>query len=86
MCLFCVHEYAEVSLCLEHMRSEHAFDLVSALRGREFYDAVKLVNYLRRHGQDAAGVPDCLTDADLVPVLADDQLLMHIDDLLADAS
>ncbi|KAI5700931.1 hypothetical protein M8J75_004371 [Diaphorina citri] len=48
VCLFCdvtVHSWVKI---LDHMTGEHGFDFVAAVKHLDFYQQVKLVNYLRR--------------------------------------
>jgi len=49
-CLFCEKVVASPNVCMEHMVGDHAFDFKQLKKNLEldFYDCVKLINYVRR--------------------------------------
>eukprot|EP00123_Amoebidium_parasiticum_P002544 comp13794_c1_seq2/m.9507 comp13794_c1_seq2/g.9507 ORF comp13794_c1_seq2/g.9507 comp13794_c1_seq2/m.9507 type:complete len:174 (-) comp13794_c1_seq2:20-541(-) len=56
VCLFCVHVERVPQAIFEHMKVEHAFDFedIRQKRGLDFYQCIKLLNYIRRqthHGR-----------------------------------
>ncbi|XP_060532724.1 zinc finger protein 277 [Cylas formicarius] len=51
-CLFCGHAENDVNLLCLHMDSEHDFDFVAVTDRLDFYQKVKLVNYVRKRVHD----------------------------------
>ncbi|KAH7824108.1 putative zinc finger, c2h2 type domain containing protein [Monocercomonoides exilis] len=49
-CLFCLNSFNTPSKCLEHMSSVHLFDLIETQHklGLDYYQGVKMVNYIRQ--------------------------------------
>ncbi|RKP36259.1 arginine N-methyltransferase, partial [Dimargaris cristalligena] len=97
-CLFCSEQFSHPSPLFDHCRNEHHFDFVAIKDqlGLDFYQCVRLINYIRECVQSsetpvdgrtltiAAGT-DCLeNDAYLRPVLENDGLLMCFDDIELD--
>lgn len=47
-CLFCKCRETNINLLCLHMEAEHDFDFVKITQALDFYQRVKLVNYIRR--------------------------------------
>ncbi|XP_014238381.1 zinc finger protein 277 isoform X1 [Trichogramma pretiosum] len=52
-CLFCNHTTDDFHAILDHMKLVHNFDLKDATQGRDYYDKVKIVNYIRRQMRES---------------------------------
>lgn len=48
VCLFCDDAFQEASLLVEHTSEKHGIDLEETLGSLDFYDRVKLINYIRK--------------------------------------
>jgi len=61
-CLFCGSRGESIDACFRHMASEHAFDFQQVRKGAglEFYDCLKMINYIR--SEVAAGRPPSAAD------------------------
>ncbi len=85
VCLFCALRLPSSSLCIDHMRLKHDFDLVRLAqeKGLDFFARVRLINYIRRNresdkGRDWSKLDFDFSDVQLLfPVLEDDELLQH---------
>jgi uncharacterized C2H2 Zn-finger protein len=57
-CLFCDRVLSAPQICMDHMASEHGFDFRALKKewALDFYDSVKLVNYIRRQVEQKACV------------------------------
>jgi hypothetical protein len=57
-CLFCDRVLSSPPICMDHMASEHGFDFRALKKewSLDFYDSVKLVNYIRRQVEEKACV------------------------------
>ncbi|KAK0081599.1 hypothetical protein PV326_007603 [Microctonus aethiopoides] len=51
-CLLCSQKNQHFTAILEHMTAEHNFDFVKIADNLNFYEKVKVVNYMRRQTQD----------------------------------
>ncbi|XP_075980581.1 zinc finger protein 277 [Anticarsia gemmatalis] len=47
-CLLCEHTETEYDIILDHMRLQHEFSFFKATESMDFYQKVKIVNYIRR--------------------------------------
>ena len=49
LCLFCDMQFEDSDTVILHMKQEHSFDFTS-IQGKEmeFYDKIKVINYIRR--------------------------------------
>ncbi|KAK2959338.1 hypothetical protein BLNAU_5647 [Blattamonas nauphoetae] len=61
-CLFCMNTFPEVGLCLAHMRTDHLFNMKQICYDWEldFYDQIKLINFIRRCVDVTCICPYCL--------------------------
>lgn len=48
ICLFCKHSEFQYTNILMHMNTEHNFDFNAITKDRNFYEKLKIVNYIRR--------------------------------------
>ena len=90
LCLFCDDSQSTVEKCVEHMFDTHNVNLKEFIRVRhlEFYDYVKIINYIRKNSVKPENMELILQEklADekwLIPVLQDDMLLQFdVDSIL----
>jgi len=56
MCLFCEEAFNECGSLLEHMKEKHKYDLKQIISdgGFDFYDSVKVINYIRKQNYNLA--------------------------------
>ncbi|XP_034943253.1 zinc finger protein 277 isoform X2 [Chelonus insularis] len=47
-CLFCSEITSELSAILDHMKTEHDFDFERSTKNLNFYEKIKVVNYIRK--------------------------------------
>lgn len=93
-CLFCDYMGKSVADTLGHMVPHHGFDLVQIIKSRklEFYQGIKLVNYIRskvkenvEFGKAKFNIDEHLKlmedESFLQPVLQDDPLLMYVGEI-----
>lgn len=52
MCLFCKHKETDINLLCQHMDCEHEFSFAEVTKNLDFYQKVKLVNYVRKQTHD----------------------------------
>ncbi|KAJ2709617.1 hypothetical protein H4R19_004162, partial [Coemansia spiralis] len=98
-CLFCAERFAQLPELFRHVHAAHGFDFLRtrADLGLDFYQTMRVVNYIRARALDCPGFekasgfavdgsePFLSDDAYLKPVIPDDGLLFALDDLdLAD--
>lgn len=84
LCPFCTRTLVSAKLCFEHLRKEHQFDFFKTKRklGLDFYGGVKLVNFLRKNGEEGRNVKieDLADDALMIPVKEGDALILGLDE------
>ncbi|KAI1003390.1 Ribosomal protein arginine N-methyltransferase [Podosphaera aphanis] len=81
--------FPDIHQMLDHCREKHGFDFLGLRRSLklDFYDTIKLVNFVRTHAHAAEGFPSKPTKEDfqdekfLMPVLDDDAVLFNLDEL-----
>ncbi|KCV69320.1 hypothetical protein H696_03752 [Fonticula alba] len=92
-CLFCPARLSDIELANEHMATEHGFDLRGLIveHSLDFYTAFRLANLARKHqvapSSDlppiaVASVRDTEDQSLLLPVVADDMLLVFLSELV----
>jgi len=92
LCLFCKHT-APTATIWTHMKEQHNFDFygLKARKGLEFYDCIRLINFIRlqtKQGSAVAATIKAVNDQKkwltseeyLKPVIEDDPLLFELDD------
>ncbi|KAH8739608.1 arginine N-methyltransferase [Cryptosporidium ryanae] len=88
-CLFCSYCSQLTQDIWDHMNETHLFDFKRVMSGRDEYCQIRLINYLRRCGQEGLNVYDeykkikddsSIWDDDklLVPVITDDRLILEL--------
>ena len=90
ICLFCPHPSPSLPTFHEHLSTVHSLSLPSLLGSLSFYQRIRLINFCRARTKDGFGVTDVVEglamnewredDALLQPVLADDAVLISLDD------
>jgi len=90
ICLFCPHPSPTLSAFHEHLTTAHNVTLPPILATLTFYQRIRLINYCRARTKDGFSVADVIEglggaewredDALLQPVLADDAVLINLDD------
>ncbi|KAF2675705.1 S-adenosyl-L-methionine-dependent methyltransferase [Lentithecium fluviatile CBS 122367] len=95
-CLFCEQQWSRVPDMLTHCRSEHSFDLESAIKSlgpdTDELDIIKLINYLRAESQKGVDAKNIKADSETIaddrylqPTVPDDALLFELGDLMPDS-
>jgi protein arginine N-methyltransferase 3 len=91
VCLFCKNT-APTTVLWTHMKEHHGFDFygIKAKRGLEFYDCIRLINFIRLQTKKGSSVADTIkavnqsqwltSEEYLKPVIEDDPLLFELDD------
>ncbi|KAG0335960.1 hypothetical protein BG004_008251 [Podila humilis] len=95
-CLFCAECYPTSKAVFDHCTSAHGFNFLKTRHdlNLDFYDSIRLINYLRQQSIDVPGFKDTKTFAEITgqesflkddkylrPVLEDDSLLFSFEDL-----
>ena len=90
LCLFCPHPSPSLPTFHSHLDSVHSFALPPLLHSLTFYQRIRLVNFCRARTKDGFGVADVIEgiagdewredEALLQPVLADDAVLINLND------
>ncbi|KAK5125968.1 hypothetical protein LTR85_011323 [Meristemomyces frigidus] len=88
-CLLCDEKFNAVRAMVGHCKGTHDFDLDAIRKANkiDFYNTMKLINYVRSQVQSGNSRPDCADpalwadDEYLQPVVEDDALLYSIDEL-----
>ncbi|KAG0267786.1 hypothetical protein DFQ27_008285 [Actinomortierella ambigua] len=95
-CLFCPIEFPSAKDVFDHCTSSHGFDFLKTRRtlGLDFYQSIRLINYLRKQAQENPAVEKTTSfelkskdeaflseDSYLLPVMEDDALLYAFEDL-----
>ncbi|KAG0315305.1 hypothetical protein BGZ99_007537 [Dissophora globulifera] len=97
-CLFCAEVLPTAREVFQHCTSVHGFDFLRARQQHDldFYQSIRLINYLRKQAQEVAGFDQTTTwalegkepflgdDEYLRPVIEDDSLLYAFEDLELD--
>jgi protein arginine N-methyltransferase 3 len=81
--------FSNILEMLKHCKERHKFDFLAVRQvlALDFYDNIKLVNYIRSLVQNGEKLPETISKSDfedekfLKPVLEDDALLFSLDDL-----
>ncbi|CAG9770080.1 unnamed protein product [Ceutorhynchus assimilis] len=65
-CLFCSQTETDINLLCLHMDGEHGFDFVKSTETLDYYQKIKLVNYLRKmmHNNKCPYCEECLENKD----------------------
>ena len=91
ICLFCPNPSHTLPTFYEHILATHSIDLPPLLAPLSFYRRIRFINFCRARTRDGFGVEDVMdgwlsgggmdeNDELLVPVLADDAVLINLDD------
>ncbi|KAK4543263.1 hypothetical protein LTR36_005813 [Oleoguttula mirabilis] len=88
-CLLCDEKLHAVRAMVDHCKQTHSFDLDEIRKANkvDFYNTMKLINYIRSQVRSGSSPPDCVDpklwadDKFLQPVVEDDALLYSIDEL-----
>lgn len=75
-CLFSPETFASTKELFEHMKNKFSFDW-SEHKPKDTIDQIKLVNYIRKHGE-APTTSEPLSDEYMAPVLENDVLIMRL--------
>ncbi|KAI3631232.1 hypothetical protein MIR68_010722 [Amoeboaphelidium protococcarum] len=90
LCLFCDRIDSNATQCINHIREAHSIDLKQLLGSRNFYDSIKIINYLRSNPDNLLKLNnndgEWTDDKYLIPVMENDALLGAFEDDFEDFS